>query len=129
MSEEKTTKYSVLTKFRDKDSKKIHLPGTEIEITEKRANEIATKLGAGFIIKKDEEVNPDDEFNAELNVTYDQDNQVIEESEIVNFDEMKVKELNDYAAENGIEIPGDVTLKPDLIAFLKEATKTTLEEK
>lgn len=122
MSEEKTSKYSVLTKFRDKESQEIHLPGSEIDITDERAEEITTKLGAGFIIKKAEEI------NEEPPLIEGDSSENDEELQVVNFDEMKVKELNDYAVENGIEIPEDVKLKPDVIAFLKEATKPTSEE-
>ena len=121
MSEETTNKYSVLTKFRDKASQEIYVPGDEIKITDERAKEISTKLGAGFIRKVAEE--PSDQPPGNDNA----DNESKEITE-VNFDEMKVKELNDYAAENGIEIPEDVKLKPDVIDFLKEATKPTSEE-
>jgi hypothetical protein len=43
--------------------------------------------------------------------------------EVLNFSEMTVAQLKQFAAENNIDIPSDVKNKQDLITFLIEATK------
>ncbi|HFK6151534.1 hypothetical protein [Listeria monocytogenes] len=47
-------KFEVLKKFKDKDTKEVYEKGTEIELTVKRAGEVADNLGASFLKRLDE---------------------------------------------------------------------------
>ncbi|EAC8441520.1 hypothetical protein KVJ58_000478 [Listeria monocytogenes] len=47
-------KFEVLKKFKDKETKEVYEKGTEIELTVKRADEVADNLGASFLKRLDE---------------------------------------------------------------------------
>lgn len=46
-------KYKVLKKFRDKETKEVYKPNTEIEMTVKRASEVAKNLDGSFLERID----------------------------------------------------------------------------
>lgn len=48
-------KYKVLKKFRDKETKEIYEPNTEIEMTVKRADEVEKNLDGSFLVRIDKE--------------------------------------------------------------------------
>ena len=51
------------------------------------------------------------------------DKQTFHESEIINFSNMTVKELKQFAADHDIDIPSDITKKDDIIQYLTDDSK------
>lgn len=47
-------KYKVQKSFRDKETKKVYKPGEEIEMTVKRADEVAKNLDGSFLMRIEE---------------------------------------------------------------------------
>lgn len=50
----KMAKYKVQKSFRDKETKKVYKPGEEIEMTVKRADEVAKNLDGSFLMRIEE---------------------------------------------------------------------------
>ncbi|WP_018664607.1 hypothetical protein [Heyndrickxia acidiproducens] len=63
---------------------------------------------------------PDFEVTTEYKSMLPGKEEPINQDDIMNFSDMTLKELKQFAVENKIEIPAEITKKDDIIAFLTE---------